>query len=548
MISHINSWMMSLSLPHKCRGKILFLVSILFIPACTPLNLDEISFPEVETGSFELTSNGLPEVRLAGIIKGMLADEKVENCGHIWAATPNLSPENNLGETFLEAKGNGEFQSNLKDLTPGRTYYYQAFIQYQGEVKYGVVESFMLDPLSPQVAIDNVLMSPTHSFATVNYTISGLIQGIRLESFGLTWSGSDPMPIFEEDQIAPEFGVRVSEAEFSFESTITLNRGLNYLRPYVELGDSTIYGPTQMVFRGNFWTQRADFEGVSTSEAVRFSIGNKAYIGTGRQTVENPITLTIEEVPTEDFWEYDSQTEAWTQRADFAGAPRTRAVGFAIGDKGYVGTGFGSSLFDLKKDFWEYDPQTDMWAQRADFEGISRYEAIGFSIGNKGYLGTGTFIGGDDFRRIPTIDFWEYDPQTDAWARRADFAGGPRARAVGFSIGNKGYVGIGLGEQDFWEYDPQTDMWAQRADFEGGPRNFAVGFSIGNKGYLGTGDLGTGDRKQDFWAYDPALNTWTQFADVGNGLELGVGFSIENKGYIKFDNSNNLWEYTPIPD
>ena len=41
------------------------------------------------------------------------------------------------------------------------------------------------------------------------------------------------------------------------------------------------------------------------------------------------------------------------------------------------------------KDFWEYDPVGNTWTQKADFGGTARYAAVGFSIGNKGYIGTG---------------------------------------------------------------------------------------------------------------------------------------------------------------
>jgi hypothetical protein len=43
-----------------------------------------------------------------------------------------------------------------------------------------------------------------------------------------------------------------------------------------------------------------------------------------------------------------------------------------------------------------------------------------------------------------------------------------------------------------------------------------VGFSIGNKGYLGTGlDHDYPSYKKDFWEYDPVANAWTQKADFG---------------------------------
>ncbi|MEO5674560.1 MAG: kelch repeat-containing protein, partial [Chitinophagales bacterium] len=65
------------------------------------------------------------------------------------------------------------------------------------------------------------------------------------------------------------------------------------------------------------------------------------------------------------------------------------------------------------------------------------------------------------------------------------------------------------------------DTWVQKSDFgynasnvpEPSARNSAVGFSIGNKGYLGTGE--DGGPKKDFWEYDPDANTWTQKADFG---------------------------------
>src|SRR5438552_2068704 len=107
--------------------------------------------------------------------------------------------------------------------------------------------------------------------------------------------------------------------------------------------------------------------------------------------------------------------DTWTQKADFGGAARSGAVGFSIGGKGYIGTGYDGSD---TKDFWEYDPATNAWTQKADFGGIARENAVGFSIGSKGYIGTGA-----NFDAAPT-DFWEYDPATNAWTQKADFGGG----------------------------------------------------------------------------------------------------------------------------
>jgi len=80
--------------------------------------------------------------------------------------------------------------------------------------------------------------------------------------------------------------------------------------------------------------------------------------------------------------------DTWTQKADFGGTARGGAVGFTIGTKGYIGTGYynvGSKVYC--KDFWEYDPTANAWTQKADFGGTARCTAAGFSIGSKGYIG-----------------------------------------------------------------------------------------------------------------------------------------------------------------
>jgi N-acetylneuraminic acid mutarotase len=93
----------------------------------------------------------------------------------------------------------------------------------------------------------------------------------------------------------------------------------------------------------------------------------------------------------------------------------------ALRDKGYIGTG-EESYYTSKKDFWEYDPATNVWTQKADFASGERSFAVGFSIGTKGYIGTGNL----------SERFLEYDPATNVWTRKADFAGTGRSKRNGF--------------------------------------------------------------------------------------------------------------------
>lgn len=285
------------------------------------------------------------------------------------------------------------------------------------------------------------------------------------------------------------------------------------------------------------WTQKADFGGGARSKAAGFSMGNKGYIGTGYVNGSGD---------SKDFWEYDVTTNLWIQKANVGGAGRANAAGFSIGSKGYFGAGYNGSY---TKEFWAYDSATNAWSQKTSFGGTARQYQVGFSIGSKGYIGTG-YDGLPNYKK----DFWEYDPSTNAWTQKADFGGTARALAVGFSIGSKGYIGTGEGlsgfKKDFWEYDPSTNMWSQKADFGGTARSWAVGFSIGDNGYIGTGqDPGS---KNDFWEYNPSTNTWTQKADFGGPARfMSVGFSIGSKGYIGTGINaagtyyKDFWEYTP---
>src|SRR5258706_2005338 len=113
-----------------------------------------------------------------------------------------------------------------------------------------------------------------------------------------------------------------------------------------------------IISKADYWTQKASFPGAGLEYPFSFSIGNKGYVGCGRDSsgaLQN------------DFWEYDLPTNVWTQKANFGGVPRYAACGFSIGNKGYAG--LGSVFINYKQDFWEYDPAANVWVQKANFGG-----------------------------------------------------------------------------------------------------------------------------------------------------------------------------------
>ena len=137
--------------------------------------------------------------------------------------------------------------------------------------------------------------------------------------------------------------------------------------------------------------------------------------------------------------------------------------------------------------------------------------AVGFPIGNKGYVGCGN--------NAPT-DFWEFDPILNSWSAKANVPiSSPNNYGAGFAIGNKGYMFISwvqFSDPNFFEYDPLTNAWTQKTSFIGTPggvfRSSPVVFSILDRGYLGGGY-----NYSDFHEYNPALDVWTQKANLGGG-------------------------------
>ena len=117
-----------------------------------------------------------------------------------------------------------------------------------------------------------------------------------------------------------------------------------------------------------------------------------------------------------------SQGNSWRQLNDFLGGQRERAVAFAIGDFGYLGTGLDTAE-QVRKDLWRYDPLLDSWTQMADLPGSARRDAIGFSAGGKGYIGLGVdnHISTQGNKKK---DLWEFDPLLNTWLQKADYPGG----------------------------------------------------------------------------------------------------------------------------
>ena len=304
-------------------------------------------------------------------------------------------------------------------------------------------------------------------------------------------------------------------------------------------------------FVNNPWSPVADFSGNARKDAVGFAIGDKGYTGTGRVSFYYSGTGTnIMEF--NDFWEYDPALDQWTKKEDFPGGTRYFAAGFSIGEKGYVGTGFDNTSDDSHNDFWGFDPKQNTWSREADFPGDPRRGAVGFSINGKGYLGLGYHdMHGTVYHY--EHDIWEYDPLSNTWTEIPSFEQNIINPMV-FVANDKAYIVYGV---KLWMFDPLDYTWEQKADYPG--KSFeGIAFSIDNKGYVGTGDLGGDNYTNSFWEYDPLTDEWTKLSShYLLYRDKAVGFSINNIGYIGTGSTGTLrgldhyrhykdfWKYIP---
>ena len=223
---------------------------------------------------------------------------------------------------------------------------------------------------------------------------------------------------------------------------------------------------------------------------------------------------------------------------------RAEAVGFTIGDELFIGLGqnINSTMrYRAFDDLWKYNILDNNWTECAPLPDTARTSAIGFSINNTGYVGLGNYAGWIFFN-----SFYAYEPQSNQWIRKADFPGIARRTAFSLVIGEKAYVGLGTvglesvngstSLDDFWEYDPELDKWTQLSDFPSRASIPVTGFEYNGKGYYMDVVYNESYQLQnEFWEYNPQTDEWTRLNDFpGLSRRQAVGFSDKTNGYIGF--------------
>lgn len=206
--------------------------------------------------------------------------------------------------------------------------------------------------------------------------------------------------------------------------------------------------------------------------------------------------------------------------------------------------------------FYEYNPTTNIWTRKADFLGVSRHSNVAFTHNGLAYVG----LGNAESDNFSLKDMWQYDPGKDQWKKLSDFPGAPRAGATCIVIDGKAYIGLGSNTEaidtyqelnDFWEYDIENDQWKQLSNFPGGKRIATNHFVINDVGYV-IGGATFGNEKKDVWKYFPETDSWERMGDMPHVWSFNQSFVLNDKGYLvinHFDeNEQKLWEYDPFKD
>jgi N-acetylneuraminic acid mutarotase len=302
------------------------------------------------------------------------------------------------------------------------------------------------------------------------------------------------------------------------------------------------YNPTT-----NVWTPKTDFGGGMRAEAVGFSIGDKGYIGTGTSSLDNTGLKN-------DLWEFNPGTNSWTQKANLPAAARVVAVAFSLGMKAYLGTGSGdinAGPGPFYHDFWRYDPSTNAWTSQPDYPGAGSFLLSGFSIGANAFVGAGE--GGATFS-----DFWQFstpDGNVGSWIVRGTSPTPRRGEAAATSNGIVYVVGgappfstssVATAEA----YNPATNSWTTLASMPIASQQLTAQ-SINGIVYAVAGG-GCCGAYSDVQAYNPATNTWTLKASAPTARYGATSAVVNNKMYVMSGGSGygalyqNLEVYDPV--
>ncbi|UKM63513.1 carboxypeptidase regulatory-like domain-containing protein [Flavobacteriaceae bacterium GSB9] len=430
--------------------------------------------------------------------------------GHCWSKTPN--PTVNNSKTELGTPNSiGEYQSKITGLEAKTQYYVRAYIKIGSIIFYGNEIEFKAKAYPPEIIDFNPKFGPIRTIVEI--------------------SGNQFSEIISENIV--KFGDFTAEIESATENLLVVKV------PYVDnaqkvnisvtIEDNT--NTSQDLFDIWFpWAQK-NSQSSKTFNAASFVSNGYGYV------IGSNSKFMLKYNPVYDSWENNLSLPEDSGKKPFAFTSESKV--FIL----------------LANGFWEYNTETNNWTQRTNFPGrlqTDRRYNFNFSIDGKFYIGN----------CYNTYDFWEYNIIQDSWNKKADFIGNfdtsnPVWGNYTFSLDKKGFLGVSqtaFGINTLWEYNPTQDSWITKTPIPSNAYNLYASFIINNEAYVGLGrnfEWGDGYVSNKLWKYNISNDTWIELQNSPINMAVYTSFGINKKGYIlpaytKFNNIlNDVWEFDP---
>lgn len=269
--------------------------------------------------------------------------------------------------------------------------------------------------------------------------------------------------------------------------------------------------------------------------AHSFAVGKTAYIGLNSK---------------QSFWAYDTEKNTWRKLADFPGKPRRYAVGVVYGTKIYFGTGqdVTNTAYPELSDWWEYDTETDTWTQKAYFIGVQRSYLRAYSVTNACFLSSGfSWSAYSGY----TFNLFKYNPLMNEWTREnanTENIDKMDRWMITKTVNNEVFMGyletFNTRTFKFFIFNPVSKVFAPIASFPYYVISQPNSMILNNTLYVHV-NVG-GDTSRSFMYYDRSVNEWkSSETRIYTDIRYGVSFEVGNVGYTGLGTLNHLYEFDP---
>jgi N-acetylneuraminic acid mutarotase len=136
------------------------------------------------------------------------------------------------------------------------------------------------------------------------------------------------------------------------------------------------------------WTQKAGTAGSKRAEAAVFTVNNKVYLVSGNNNNSALNDLQVYDAAADTWTTLRKLTNSTDESFDdkYTSIARYNAAAFVIDNKAYLVTGENGSM---NPKTWEYDAESDTWTEKTAFSGAARTGALGFTLKNRGFIMSG---------------------------------------------------------------------------------------------------------------------------------------------------------------